>query len=381
MSGAPRLRVRSLAPAGALVALVGGAPASAPAGDFAARVIDYSPAPGQFVNDAAYNDPARALGPPAGAGVINGNNTGTVCLGGFGGSITLAFDRPVLDDPRNPFGMDAIVFGNAFRPGGDLDRKWAEPAIIEISRDDNGNGLADDPWYIIPGSHSPTPPAVPATGFVTRTWDDDVMDATHPPAQANWIPAGRTGTWTTTTLLLPGDVFGVAVVVNPNGPGASTEGVFGYADVSPVLLLGDVDGDDIVDEPDIDAAVFYTTPDDPFTVGITPGSGGGDAFDIAWAVDAQTGLPAGLDRFDFIRLTTAVDAVLGPLGERSAEIDAVADVRPVVSGDWDGSGGEPDVFDLLAYLDDWFSASAFADVTLDGVVDVFDLLAFLDLWF
>jgi hypothetical protein len=354
---------------------------SAPAGDFADCIVEYAPAPGQFVNDSGFNDPARALGAPAGAGILNGNNTGTVTLGGFGGTVTLAFDRRVRDDPRNAFGMDAIIFGNAFWPAADPNRRWAEAAVIEISRDDNGNGLADDAWYIIPGSHAPIPPAPPVAGVAIRTWDDNIADPANPPALASWIPPGRTGTWTTSGLLLPGDVFGVAVVANPNGPGATAEGVYGYADLSPVLLLGDMDADDVVDEPGKAAAAFYTTPDDPFAVGITGGSGGGDAFDIAWAVDAVTGEPGNLDGFDFLRITTAVDAVIGPLGERSAEIDAVADVRAVITGDWDGSGGAPDVFDLLAYLDDWFGASDLADVTFDGAVDVFDLLAFLDVWF
>lgn len=33
---------------------------------------------------------------------------------GYGGSITLKFDEPVLDHPLNPFGIDLLVFGNAF---------------------------------------------------------------------------------------------------------------------------------------------------------------------------------------------------------------------------------------------------------------------------
>ncbi len=45
------------------------------------------------------------------------------------------------------------------------------------------------------------------------------------------------------------------------------------------------------------------------------------------------------------------------------------------------ANGTVDVFDLLAFLDSWFSQAAAADI--DGVsgVDVFDLLAFLDEWF
>ena len=33
---------------------------------------------------------------------------------GVGGSLVVAFDHDVVDDPRNPFGIDLLVFGNAF---------------------------------------------------------------------------------------------------------------------------------------------------------------------------------------------------------------------------------------------------------------------------
>src|SRR5690606_28851422 len=58
------------------------------------------------------------------------------------------------NDPLNPMGLDCIVYGNSFWTGGDPHRKWIEPALIEISQDVNGNGLADDPWYVIPGSRN-----------------------------------------------------------------------------------------------------------------------------------------------------------------------------------------------------------------------------------
>ena len=69
-----------------------------------------------------------------------------------------------------------------------------------------------------------------------------------------------------------------------------------------------------------------------------------------------------------------------------------ADERSVCSGEADPGDfpGSPlavdatgdlviDVFDLLAFLDDWFAAEA--DRNLDGVTDVFDLLDYLDFWF
>ena len=76
---------------------------------------------------------------------------------------------------------------------------------------------------------------------------------------------------------------------------------WGYANVTPTNGSGD---------PQV--------PTDPFTSGIAPGSAGGDAFKLAWAVDAQ-GQPVTLDHIDFIRIRTA--------GNWPCAIDAVAIVR------------------------------------------------------
>lgn len=292
---------------------------------FATRILDYSPAPGQFVQDPTFNDPTRALGPPIGGGTISPDLTKLVSLGGFGGAITLGFDRPILDDPRNPLGLDAIVFGNASFVNGHPNRRFAEAATIEISLDANNNGLSDDPWSIIRAPHLPT---IPAAALTTTTWDDNIPDLMFAPHEASWIPPGCTGQWQTTACSLPAAFIG-PVVQNPLGLTATTEAIWGLADHTPTLLLGDLNADNLIDDPAALSELFYTRPDDPFTVGITPGSGGGDAFDIKWAVNPATGAPANLTGFDFIRITTAVNAVHPTLGEVSAEIGAVADVRPI----------------------------------------------------
>ncbi len=49
--------------------------------------------------------------------------------------------------------------------------------------------------------------------------------------------------------------------------------------------------------------------------------------------------------------------------------------------EFDNNAAQIDVFDLLAYLDEWFAGSVAADVDGAAGVDVFDLLAFLDCWF
>ncbi len=349
---------------------------------FAVSVIDYSPAPGQFVNDMnddgfVINDPLAAIGAPDGGGTRDGA-LDVVTLGGFGGSITLAFDHLVEDHPLNPYGMDAIVFGNAWWVIGDVNRHWAECGTIEISLDVNKNSIADDPWYLIPGSHIDQP----VSQFVSQTWDNNTSDTTYPPADASWIPLGffpsGESMATTSAYVLPLNVFGNTTVVNPLS-GTGREGVFGYADYMPTLFLGDLDGDDFVDNFMVTPEEFYTVADNPLFSGISEGSGGGDAFDIAWAIDPISSEFAMLPGFHFLRITTGVNAVLGPFGEKSVEVDAVADARPDLTGDADGDVDIDlhDISFLLACLsDDGSSGVACAPVeeNLARIVEPFDAI-------
>ncbi len=321
------------------------AAASAGSGSpFATQVIDYDPAPGQHVTNAAFDDAGLALGPPIGGGTAAAGNTSLVTLGGFGGFIILGFDHTILDDAANPWGMDAIVFGNSFWVAGDNNRHWAEAGIIEISQDTNSNGLADDAWYLIPGTHLTDPPAQ----IETQTWDDDFGDPANPPANPTWLPPGRSGLWMTSGFRLPSAIFEQPVVNNPFGPLATEEGIYGYADYNPTLVLGDSDGDNSVDDLTSDPEDFFTVPDDPFEAGVTAGSAGGDAFDIAWAIDPVTGQAANLAGFDFIRITTGINYIDPLFGEGSTDIDAAADAREGMMGDgnWDGV---IDLADLIVY--------------------------------
>lgn len=243
-----------------------------------------------------FDDPQRAVGAPRGSMVSAPNNGACVSLGGQGGQLTLKFNSPVVDDPANPFGLDCIVFSNAFWVGGNPQLKFQEPALIEISEDTNGNGVADDSWYLIPGSRS-----FPYAPFPWRS---------EPDGQAN-----SAGT--------PDPMAGN--IRNPNtfdvGSGNdNTEYTWGYAEMTPAV------------QPYLDN---YVRPDDPLAVGLTDRSGGGDAFDIAWAADAS-GQPANLSQFHFLRLTSFVTRNFGVIGVASPEIDAAADVAPNVDADGDG---------------------------------------------
>ena len=346
---------------------------------FAADVVEFAPAPGQFVNEPYFNDPTMALGPPSGGGTYDPDNSSVVTLGGFGGLITLKFDHIVEDNLLNPFGMDAIVFGNAFWVDSEARRHWAECATIEIALDANGNGQIDEEegWYLIPGSHITDP----AGQLETQIWDTNTDDTTYPPALESWIPPGYPETWTTEAYRLPPELFDPWIIENPSAE-QGVEGIFGYGDYTPTLLRGDMDGDNVVDDSLISPEEFYTVPDDPFTVGITPGSGGGDAFDIAWAIDPYTGLPAELPGFDFLRLTNGTNFVMEPFGEKSPEIDAVADVEPDPFGDCDGDG-DIDLVDVVC-LQNCFAQWARADDpcvpmdrNADEVIDITDAAMFV----
>ncbi len=331
---------------------------------FASEVIDYTPAPGQFVNDDSFNNPSNALGAPVGGLPGEPATSNIVSLGGFGGSITLKFAATVWDEPCNPFGVDAIVFGNALYVSGDPRRRFAEAAHIEISYDANHNGIADDAWFIIRGSSLPT---VPNDSFRTQPWDNDPGTPT-PPSSMLWYPNAQPGgSFATSAYELPSS-FASNVIVLP--PQATEEAVWGYADFTPSLAR----------PTGADPEKFYSAPDDPIAIGITPGSAGGDAFDIAWAVDSLTGAPANLPGFDFVRITTAVDAVIGPLGEVSAEISGVSRVRARIMLEGDATGdGVVNFADLNAVLSEFGSTGDLVegDVNCDGVVNFADLNAVL----
>ncbi|SDE20983.1 PKD domain-containing protein [Niabella drilacis] len=103
---------------------------------YISRILEYLPAPGQFINVAPGN--------AASAEGIVGKNSGLVTLGAYGGYITFTFDHSI----QNKEGADLAIYGNPLKPPTD----WSEPGIVMVSRDDNGNGIADDTWYELAGS-------------------------------------------------------------------------------------------------------------------------------------------------------------------------------------------------------------------------------------
>ena len=105
------------------------------------EVVEFLPAPGQFVNE-GYT--ATTMEEACAYAQERLENRYFVSLGGFGGYIVVKFDKPV----RNSEGdYDFGIYGNAFTGS-------SEPGVVWVSYDKNGNGIADDEWQELYGSES-----------------------------------------------------------------------------------------------------------------------------------------------------------------------------------------------------------------------------------
>jgi hypothetical protein len=280
---------------------------------FISKIVDYTPAPGQYTN-------ADNIGTPSAAASIIGTNKGLVSLGAFGGSITAYFPNGIKNDPANPYGVDFTIYGNATST-------WSEPGIIQVMKDENKNGIADDTWYEIAGSehfwNSTT------SNYAVTYQNNGLNQAgdiqwTDNQNQSGLIPVNsyhQQAYYPKTDLFptIPADkyILGGTRLTNPidlSNPGQviSYHKTFGYADNTPVLS--------------------YTEklPDNPYTPAVE--GSGGDAIDIDWAVDANK-KPVKLDEINFIRIYTGMNAIAGWLGEISTEVTGIRDVEPAsVSG-------------------------------------------------
>ncbi|RQO69674.1 cell surface protein [Pedobacter sp. KBW06] len=246
---------------------------------FVTSLVEYVPAPGQFIN--------LSLGNMNAAKSILGKE-GLVSLGAWGGYIVLGFDHTV---PNRKDLADIMVKGNA-------QSNFAEPGIIWVMKDDNKNGKADDTWYEIAGSEfgktgylrnyevTYTRP-VPGTGDVS--WKDNqgntgVIGNNTVHSQSyypDWLSSTE---YTLKGSLLP------STNINMTNPGLITSM--------------------------------------PFASGYADNLVAGDAIDISNAVD-KDGKSVVLSGIDFIKIQTGIQANLKAVGEFSTEISSVADLSLV----------------------------------------------------
>jgi hypothetical protein len=250
----------------------------------AALCVEFSPAPGQFVGAGnGYSNPEiNGLASKTEAdvktfvqdlmdGTIEFKNAGTdgkvFSLGGWGGYYTVHFDHSVV----NKAGMDIAISGNFHVAG------MAEPGVVWVSQDLNGDGKPNEIWYRLKGSQSTAKPRYAVTYFKPSS-----------SANAFWIDS-------------TGNNRGFTYYGSDNGFPYHLTGAAGtFVTFTGVLL----------DEGSLNGYV----------------DSGATQFDIADAVN-EKGESANLTHIDFVKTQTGLNKNDSGLGEYSTEAGIPTDLH------------------------------------------------------
>ncbi len=264
-------------------------------------VIDYMPAPGQYINDtktAGFNGEGtrQEAIEYAARRLAEGS---WISLGAFGGYVVVGFDFPIESDGD----YNISITGNAVEGS-------SEPGMVWVMEDANGNNEPDETWYRLKGSDDTKETTIinysvsyyrPEQPFSPVLWSDnrgnngyiDYLRAYHD--QDCYYPAWIDSDSYTLT--------GVCVATNNfedaygNWINESLE--WGYADnFSDIDRLSEVPGKCV------------------------------NLFRIADAVDNE-GNYVQLDEISFVKIQTGVNGKSGWLGEISTEISDVNDYNMI----------------------------------------------------
>ena len=151
---------------------------------FVSYIYDVEYAPGQFTNTLPAGLDTKEHAIEATANVIVGSTKSYVHLGGWGGSVTVGFDHPII----NLEGADFRGYGNAF--GGS-----SEPGVYYVAQKDAEGKPAK--WYLIRHSmydysiHDYTityykPEAEDLTQYAFLAWDGTYASGTTNVVKAQW---------------------------------------------------------------------------------------------------------------------------------------------------------------------------------------------------
>ena len=266
-------------------------------------LIDFLPAPGQFVN--------IAPGLPEHAESIIGQ-TGLVSLGGYGGYITVGFNSPITNDSTHAYGVDFSVIGNAYEGS-------SEPGIVMVMEDNNHNGKADEQWYELQGEDyqsKGTYHNYELTYYniddTTVTWKDNL---------------GESGTvlrngYHAQSYYPASDIYNTANADSITFKGTKLSSK-SYED-SPGHWVNPSFGYGYADNHQVNYGVALNIPDNPTTEALE--GCGGDAFDLDWAIDDQ-GNKVILDSVYFVKVYCAIADANPVIGDVSTEVRAIVAIN------------------------------------------------------
>lgn len=269
------------------------------------KVYEFIAAPGQFVNtlpEWEEGDDEEAMCTKALDMMRDG---GFISLGAYGGYVTVGFETTIVNVENK---RDIYIQGNMFNGG-------AEPGVVMVSYDINGNGLPDDEWFEIAGSEYKNSVLNyeityrhPASADDDIEWTDNkggsgkvLKNQYHKqPYWPQWLDDKE-------TLIFHG------TRLPDNSTNQGTEDApyyvldafeYGYADNQPNMANGEYN----------DAAKI----------------------DIDWAVDAN-GNSVEMPGVDFVRIYTGINQYNGWIGECSTEVGCVYNDHTSADGTVDES--------------------------------------------
>ena len=240
-----------------------------------------------------------------------------MALGGWGGYITFHFDHPIANIPGQ---RDFAVWGNAYQEqtnqvfGG-----MNEAGIVMVSKDTNGNGLPDDPWYEISGSCDVDSVGKVIYGYEVTYRRNPMGDIPWTDNQGNSGTIDRVDAWHTQEyypLWLP-DGLTFRGTRLPDNMIDLSENVDKSFSKWYYVLVGFRYGY-------VDNLPNFTDKADATSYNIE-----GCGIDISWAVNEQR-QPVTLDHIDFVRVYTGLNQKCPApnwWGETSTEIISAEDLH------------------------------------------------------
>lgn len=272
---------------------------------YSTTVYDYTPAPGQFINENSTGGMTTDILTMEAAcrwAQERLDKRLFVSLGGFGGYIVVGFDHSITSSEGD---YDFAVAGNAFLSGNGASN---EPGIIYVMQDSNCNGVPDDTWYELRGSEYDSETTL-------RDYSVTYFRPSEPNSPVEWIDKlGNKGcidylfayhkqnfyypAWISeNSYTLSGRCLEPHNVCNPTtGLWSNNEYSWGYAD---------------------------NMGTDNITIGELKQC---NRFKISDAVN-ENGKSAGLKYIDFIKVQTGVNSKSGLLGEISTEVFGFIDLH------------------------------------------------------
>lgn len=289
---------------------------------YISKVYDFLPANGQFVNDLpkyTEGDTKADMLKKVNTALV-GEKPSMISLGGFGGYVVFGFDHTVENRPGL---RDLRILGNAFENN-------AEPGIIMVSYDVNGNGLPDDPWFEIRGSE----------------YDKAVKNYTftmYNPDKADWEVTDENHIKWEDSLGESGFISKNAFHKQPYFPQ--------WIDAEKISFRGNRLPNNAVQDG------IWKLP--AFEFGYADNVSNSDdesAIDIDWAVDAN-GEFVHLPGIDFVKVYTGQFQDAGWLGETSSEVAGAIDLH--VKGEVIETRKQPLSFKDGYFIvnEDWFGHS------------------------